>query len=331
MRFLPLAELLPLIAGFLLLSGLMAMTDAAILSVSYGEVEELVAQKKLGSLPLRAVSRRLTRAVVVIVILTNTINILGPILVGQRAVQIYGSGAIGVITAVLTFGTILLSEIIPKALGTHYAPAIGRIVAPVILFLIYALYPVVVPLEKLVGFFKIGKRVIGTEEQIRALVRVGGRAGHILETEGELIHRIFILNDRRAKDLMTPRDRMIAIPSTYRIRDAITEVSKHEHSRYPVYEGTPDHVLGIVMSHDLFDAMSKGREGDPVLTVLREAPVIPLTMRADNLLSLFRRRHSHLAIVMDGGKTMGMITLEDVLEELVGEIEDERDAGKILS
>lgn len=309
----------------------MAMTDAAILSVSYGEVEEMVSQKKWGALPLRAVSRRLTRAVVVIVIITNTINILGPILVGQRAVQIYGSGAIGVITAVLTFGTIILSEIIPKALGSHYAPLISRLVAPGILALIYILYPVVIALEKFVGLFKMGKRPIGTEEQIRALARIGGGAGHILENERHLIHRVFILNDRRARDLMTPAADMIAIPETFTVRDAIAEIAKYEHSHYPVYKGTRDHVIGFVLSNEIVDAMSKKKENEPAIGLLRTAHSVPATMRADVLLTLFRKRHVHLVTVEENGKTIGLVTFEDVLRELVGEIEDAREAGKILT
>ncbi len=309
----------------------MAMMDAALLSVSYAEVEEMVGKKLRGAVPLRAVTRRLTRAVVVLVILTNTINVLGPILVGGYAVQLYGNSTIGIMTAVLTFGTIIFSEIIPKALGTHYAPHISRAVAPLFLALIYALFPVVVVLEKFVGFFKMGKRAIGTEEQIRALVRIGGGAGHILQNEGQLIHRVFILNDRRARDLMTSVKDMIAVPSTYTIREALTDVARYEHSHYPVYDGKRSKILGIVLSNELAEAMSKNRDGEPVLGLLRDVPFVASTMRADMLLNLFRRRHVHLVIVRDGDKAIGLVTFEDVLRELVGEIEEEREAGKILT
>jgi CBS domain containing-hemolysin-like protein len=280
---------------------------------------------------LRAVSRRLTRAVVVIVIATNTVNVLGPILIGEQATAVFGSSVIGLLAAVLTLSTIIFSEIIPKALGTHYAPVIARGVAPVILACIYALYPVVIALEKLVSLFKIGMRPIGTEEQIRALVRIGGGAGHIRETEGELIHRVFGLNDRRAKDLMTPRKHVIALEEHLTIRQAVAEVSKHPHTRYPVYDRSLDKIKGIVMNHDLIDAVGQGREEEPVLGVLRDVLFVPDAMRSDALLMLFRRRHVHLAVVLDGQRMIGIVSLEDVLEELVGEIEDERDTGKILT
>ena len=307
------------------------MTDAALLSITYAEVEEMVVKHKPGAAALRTVSRSLTRAVVVIVIITNTINVLGPILVGQEAVRVFGSVAIGVVTAVLTASTILFSEIIPKAIGTHYAPVISRIAAPIILVCIYALYPLVILLEKLVSIFKIGKRAIGTEEQIRALVRRGGAAGHIRQAEGELIHRVFILNDLLARDLMTPRRKVVALKSDITVREAMTEVAKHPHSRYPVYDESLDHIRGIVMTADLSDAVGKHNEDEPVVTVMRDVLFIPATMRSDALLLLFRRRHIHLAVVLEGHRMVGIISLEDVLEELVGEIEDERDVGKILT
>ncbi len=317
--------------GFVLLSGVVSMVDAALLSVNFAEIEEMTGKKLPGAVALRTLSMRLTRAVVIIVIITNTINVLGPILVGQKAIDIFGSPIIGVVTAVLAFSTIVFSEIIPKALGTHYAPVIARTVAPAVLALIWALYPIVLGMEKLVSVFKIGKRPIGTEEQIRALARIGGGGGQIRQSEGELIHRIFMLNDRRARDLMTPRRRIVGVRAASSIRQTMAEVTRHPHSRYPVYDKSLDDVKGIVMNHDLFEAVGRGKEDEPVTTVMREVIFVPASMRSDALLMLFRKRHIHLAVVLDGSKTVGIVSLEDVLEELVGEIEDERDAGKILS
>jgi Mg2+/Co2+ transporter CorB len=169
-------ELIVYIVTFITLSGLMAAVEAAILSVSRAEVEELRLQKAWGAVALKAIKQRLTHAVVVLVIITNTINVLGPILSGRKAIQIYGDAAIVPVTAVLTLGTIVLSEIIPKSLGAHYAPQLSRVMAPVIRLLTLFLYPVVIGLEALSNFFKTGKRHIGTEAQIRSLVSIGPTA-----------------------------------------------------------------------------------------------------------------------------------------------------------
>ncbi len=140
-------ELTFYILVFLGLSGLMAAVEAAVLTVSRGEVEELLLQRAWGADALKIVTGRITQAVVVMVVFTNTINVLGPILAGRKAQQLFGDAALGAIVAVLTFGTIVFSEIIPKSLGNHYAPIIGRWAAPVIRLLVLVLYPLVVPLE----------------------------------------------------------------------------------------------------------------------------------------------------------------------------------------
>lgn len=318
-------SLLLYIVVFVALSGLMSMVEASILSVSRVEVEELLLARKWGANSLRAIVDRLPRAVVVLVLFTNTINILGPILAGKKAIDLYGEAAIGVITAVLTFNTIIFSEIIPKSLGAHYAPTLGRGSAPAILMLIFVLYPVVVALEWIVNLLKSGERPIGTEAQIRSLVTVGRRAGHIRSGEGQLIHRAFILNDKTAADVMTPLKQVVSVGAAATVRESAQRVFRTEYSRYPVFGKSPDEVEGMVLSRDILGALSEGKDQDCVSTIVRPTLVVSATMRSDELLVLFRDRHIHLAIVQKEGKTIGLVTLEDVLEELVGEIEDEKD------
>lgn len=319
-------ELAIYILVFIALSGFMAMVDAAVLSVSRAEVEEMVHRQKVGAVALRAIADRLPRAVVIIVLLTNTINILGPILAGKKAVEVYGDTVIGIVTAILTFGTIIFSEIIPKSLGAFYAPVISRLAAPVILALIYALYPVVVALAWVSRLFQAGERRIGTEIQIRSLASIGRQAGYIEHDEGQLIQRAFVLNDKTAADLMTPLKDIVRVEVSATIRQAADHVFRNVYSRYPVFGKSIHDVKGIVMSRDILGALIDGRDNELVSTILRPALIATADMRSDALMMLFRDRHIHLAIVQDKGKTVGLVTLEDVIEELVGEIEDEADA-----
>ena len=321
-------ELILYIVVFIVLSGLMAMVDAAVLSVSRAEVEELVQQKKWGANALQAVALRLPRAVVIIVVLTNTINILGPILAGKKAVAVYGDAVIGVVTAILTFGTIIFSEIIPKSLGAHYAPLISRASAPIILALIYGLYPLVLALAWVSRLFQSGERRIGTETQIRSLVTIGRRAGYIEQDEDQLIHRAFVLNDRTTADVMTPMEEIVGVDASLTIRQAADRVVQHVYSRYPVFEESIHDVAGMVMGRDILEAMTEGRNNELVSSIVRPILTADVEMRSDELLVLFRDKHIHLAIVQDRGQTRGLVTLEDVLEELVGEIEDETDAAR---
>ena len=310
---------------FLFLSGLLAMVDAAALSVTHAETEELVLQQKPGALWLRRVKQNITQAVVVIVMVTNTINILGPILVGQKAVEIYDNSAIGVITAVLTFGTIIFSEIIPKSLGTHYAPLIARYSAPAIVGLSWALYPIVVVLERIAAFFQRGERHIGTEAQIQSLVTIGLKAGRIEQDEGQMIHQAFGLNDRSAEDIMTPLSAMVSMPNNLTLRAAADIVVQHEFSRYPVLDENSGNVVGVALGREILSAVVAEQGGSPLSSFVHDVGRVQPDMRSDMLLVLFRDRQRHMAIVERGDQAIGLVTLEDVLEELVGEIEDEKD------
>lgn len=310
---------------FILLSGLLAAIDAAVLSVTRPEIDELIIKKRWGAPHLLEVKRNLTRAVVVIVILTNTVNVLGPILVSRKAFELFGTDILGLITAVLALGSIVFSEIIPKSLGAHYAPLVGRITAPVIQVITVALYPLVIVLARLSKLFTVGTRPIGTEDQIRALVTIGRRAGYIESDEGRMIHQAFILNDRTAADIMTPVAEMAALPAGNTVREAVDHVRGSRYSRYPVYDRSIDQITGIVLSRDILEAFADERVDDSIATIVREGLIVDAKRRSDELLVLFRDQHLHLAIVQNQGKTIGVVTLEDVLEELVGEIEDEKD------
>lgn len=319
-------ELAIVILLFVILSGVMAMVDAAVLSVTMAEVHELQQNNAWGSAALHFVKSHINKSVVVIVILTNTVNVLGPILIGDRAADLGGSTAIGVVTAILTFSTIVFSEIIPKSLGAHYAPTIARAAAPIVTLLIYALYPIVLGLDWFSSLFQQeGGRRIGTEAQIRSLVTIGRRSGYIEKDEGQLIHRAFVLNDKVAADVMTPLKDIEGVNETATIRQAANRVFHNTYSRYPVFGKSIHDIRGIVMSYDILEALAQGRDEEPVTEILREALVVDAKARSDELLVLFRDRHIHLAVVQDDGHTVGLITLEDVLEQLVGAIEDEKD------
>ncbi len=315
-------ELIVTIGLFLLLSGLMAAVEAATLSVTPGEVEELRLAGAISPRAARTLTERLTRPLAVIVIVTNTINVLGPILAGSVAIALYGDVAIGYLTAVLTVGTIVFSEVVPKAIGTHYAPRITRHASPVLGALTMALYPVVVGLERLARLFQVGERELGTEAQIRSLVTIGRRSGHIEDDEGQLIRRAFFLNDRTAADVMTPVERVIALDAGATVDVAAPVVRLHPHSRLPVFGATADEVHGLVSAKMVLTALTDERRSHPVLSLCQPAVVVAGDTSCDDLLVVFRNAKTHMAIVRDGGSTLGVVTLADVLEELVGEIPD---------
>lgn len=312
-----------LIIVFVLASGLLSTLDAAVLSVSRAEVEETLVHKLWGGRALKGIMRKQMHTVIVIVILTNLVNILGPVLIGVYTAALFGSQSLGILTAFLTALTILFSEIIPKALGTRHAPTIARFSAPLLLLLTTLLSPVVLLLEFIVRPFRQGERPTGTEAQIQALARIGGESGLIEEDELAIIRRSFILNDKTAKDIMVRTGTFVQIPASRTIAAAADDAAKWPHHRYPVVDST-GRAIGFVMSRELLQSLVAGRGGESVTTILHDPLIIPPTMPLDDILPLLQKQRLHLAIVEEKEQVLGIVTLKDVLEELVGEMRDER-------
>lgn len=317
--------LIILIVAVLLLSGFFSGAEAALVSLSQAEVDALSQKKAFGARVLTSVHRSLNRSVIAIVILNNVVNIVGSILAGRITIELYGDALLGVITTGLTFGVILFSEIMPKTIGIHYAEKIGPLVAPLIRMLTLALLPLILALEWMTNMLKRGERKVGTEEQIRSLVTIGRKEGHIEGDEGQLIHRAFILNDKMAESVMTPLKDVVGIPEDATVQAAAKIVDHHAYSRYPVFGASVNEVKGIVMSQDILEEIVEDRADAPVTSIMREALVVEADTRCDELIVLFRDKHIHLSVVQEKGKTVGLVTLEDVLEQLVGSIEDETD------
>lgn len=310
---------------FLVLSGLMAAIDAAVLSVTRPEIEELIHDGKSGARRLRHIKQHLAKSVVVIVILTNSINVLGPVVVSHVAVDRLGRGSLVAVTVVLTLGTIVFSEILPKAIGAHHAPLLGRLAAGPLQIVGFAMSPLVRGLAWLSERFTRSARPLGTERQVRALALMGRRAGHIEGDEISMIYRAFRLNDSTAQDIMTARDHVVGVSASVTIREAAEQVREAGFSRYPIYHGSLDHISGTITGRDILDAVLTGRDNDSVTSIARRILKFDASQQSDELLTVFRDKHTHMGFVTNGEETLGIVTLEDVLEELVGEIEDEKD------
>ncbi|MDA1292168.1 MAG: hemolysin family protein [bacterium] len=317
-------ELIVVIAIILLFSGFFSGAEAAIVSITDAEVHSMMEKKRIGVSILHRVNKQLNRSVITIVVWNNVVNIVGSIVVGQIVINMYGDAVLAVITTALTFGIIIFSEIIPKAIGIHYAERVALITAPFVLALTILMLPVIVGLEWITNLFKRGERKVGTEEQIRSLVTLGRRKGHIESDEGRLIHRAFILNDKNAADIMTPLKDIIGLTLEDSLKEIWDQIDHEPHSRYPVFGTSMHEVEGMILKQDVLQALYENTDA-PVESIMRETLTVQADMRSDELLSLFRDKNTHQAVVQEDDHTVGLVTLEDVLEELVGEIEDETD------
>ena len=241
--------------------------------------------------------------------------------------------ALIIVTLLLALFTIVFGELVPKSLALAHTEAFAlrlsgfvelllRVMGP----LVYALTAVTTYVSRALGAGNQSPGVMSTEE-LKILVERGGEQGILEAEEEQMIHAVIELGDQRIHEVMVPRIAMISLVASATMEQAIDTVIDEGHSRIPVYEETIDEIIGILYAKDLLPIL-KGLAGErPALRSLLRPPVfVPESMSVDDLLHEFQRRKVHIAIVLDEyGGTAGMVTIEDLLEEIVGEIQDEYD------
>lgn len=307
-------------------SGLCSGSEIALLSVPSVRARQLAEAGGKRALALREIKEHIARPIAAIVVLNNVFNIVGSIAVGTTATAVFGQRWVGVVSGVLTFLIIVFAEIAPKTLGERYSEPVALWAALPVRALTLVLTPLVVVLEVLMRPLTRGERMPTTNEaEIRLLASIGRSEGVIEEHEVEMIQRVFQLNDHVARDLMTPRTMVTWLDADRRLADARDEILASEHSRIVVAEGDLDRIVGVALKHDLVSALLEGLD-TTVGERARPVQAVPWLVRADKLLQQFRHEREHLVFVVDEhGGTLGVVTLEDVVEVLTGPIFDETD------
>ena len=330
---------LALCASVVLLSALCSMTEAAYLSIPLVRARALA---KLGGRTANAVLRireKVQQAIAAIVMLNTVVNLVGMSFVILRAQQIGAAAAdtgdfaafvAAWITPLMTVMVILFGEIVPKAIGERFHVGITMAAAYPLLAVIGLFQPVVWTTEKLIDtLFPRRRRAVTSEEEISAMAEEASREGTIRHSEAEVIQRVFRLNDITVVDVMTPRIRSRMLPADATLEEARAELFAIGFSRIPLYTGTRDNVAGTVRRADALRALAEGKGGTRLSELAVKAMFVPATMSVDLLLREFQRERTQLGIVVgEYGETVGLVTLEDIFEELVGEILDERDVSE---
>ncbi len=306
-------------------SGLFSGIEAALFAVPHSRVLVLQDQKKKGAQALANIKNNMQKAIIVIVIANNIVNIVGSIFVGVLASRVFGDSMIGVVSAALTFMIIIFGEILPKTIGENNAEKISLLVARPLTLTIRALSPLVWILERLTRRFTIVRKIV-SEEELHMLSELGHLEGSIEEDERDIIQKVFTLNDLTARDIMTPRTVIAGFQKDAVIGEIRNDIYDLHNSRIPVYGESMDDIVGLSYRKNLLIALAKDQDDRQVGSFMQEVLYVAEDMRVDDLLQLFLERREQLAIVKDEFEgTSGLVTLEDVLEQLVGEIVDEDD------
>jgi putative hemolysin len=246
------------------------------------------------------------------------------------------SYAISFVVVVFLAAMIMLvfAELVPEAIGLRYSERLALWLARPLALVSILAQPIVRAMvglsraiARLFGADLVGGMPLVTEEEIKTLVDAGEEEGVIQEEEKEMIYSIFELGDTLVREVMVPRIDVVGLDVTTPMLEALDAIMQAGHSRIPVYHDTIDNVLGLLYAKDLLPYLRDGRTDVPLKNILREAYFIPETKSASDLLPDLQQRRVHMAVVVDEyGGMAGLVTIEDLLEEIVGEIQDEYDS-----
>lgn len=308
-------------------SAICSSSEAALFSVSPIKVRQLAQSRTPSALALLAIREKMNRPIATLVILNNVFNIIGSIVIGSTAATLLGDTWLGLFSAFLTFLIIIFGEIIPKTLGERYAESLALLIAVPVTWLTLLFTPLVWMMEKVTAPFTQGKKQPTTNEaEIQLLANIGREEGIIEDDEAEMIQGVFRLNDLTAVDVMTPRVAVTYLHGDLTLAECKQKILGSQHTRLIVVEDSIDKVIGVALKDELLSAMIEGKNTQKVATLTREVRFVPEMVRADKLLKAFQENREHLMVVVDEyGGVAGVVTLEDVLEVLTGEIVDETD------
>jgi putative hemolysin len=343
---------LAFIAFLVLLNGVFVAAEIALVSIRPSRVEQLVEEGRRGASRVKRLISDPGRFLAVIQLAITFIGFLasafaGISLAAALAKVLTGVGvgdsyavpvSLIVVTILLSLFTIVFGELVPKTLALAHPEAfalglarpvdvIGHLFRPVVAGLTLATRTI----SKAFGA-EVTTQAQITAEELRLIVERGGEQGILEAEEEQMINAVIELGERRLHEVMVPRIAIIALPATATFEETIDRIIEEGHSRVPVYETSVDEVIGILYAKDLLPFLKAAAVEPPDLRTLLRTPVfVPESMTIDDLLHEFQRRKVHIAIVLDEyGGTAGLVTIEDLLEEIVGEIQDEYDVEEPL-
>jgi CBS domain containing-hemolysin-like protein len=311
----------------LLSSAICSGSEAALFSVPIVKVRRLAQSNRSSALALLSIREQMNRPIATVVILNNIANIVGTSVVTILATEVLGDRWLGFVSGTLTFLVILFSEIIPKTVGERYSEQISLVIARPVAGLTRILTPLVWCIEKVTTPLTAGGNSFTTDEaEIQLLAKMGQEAGTIEDDEFEMIRKIFNLNDMMAADLMTPRVVMTYLKGDLTLAEAKADILTSPHSRIIIIGETLDQVIGVALKTELLAGIIQGKLDQSISNFAYTVQFVLGRKRADQLLSIFQQTRQHLAVVVDEyGGVSGVVTLEDVLEVLTGQLVDETD------
>ncbi len=313
------------------MSAFFSGAETAFFSLSDIKVKKMISRKEKNADIVSKLKSNPQRLLVTILIGNNIVNIAAASIATIIVTDLVGSSVVGITTGIMTLIILVFGEITPKSVSVRHNEKTSQIIARPLFLIQQIILPITWLFEKI--YPKRGLRVPAiTEEELRIMTSVGVEEGTVQKREAEIIKKVFQLNDITAEDVMTPRSEVYALEESTKLSRVKGKIINSPFSRIPIYKKSIDHMTGILYKDDALIHLAKGKSDNVALKKLaREAIYIPESMFVDELMREFQTRRIHMAVVVNEyGEVVGIATLEDIIEELVGEIVDETDISQEL-
>jgi Mg2+/Co2+ transporter CorB len=317
----------------LILSGFFAGSETALMAISRLRLAHLAKTKPRRTSIVESVLKRPERLIGTILLGNNLVNVAMSAIATTLAITLWGERGIAYVTIILTIAILVFADITPKVYAKYFCERVSLLSAPIMHVLMTLLGPVVyivtLASNKLllltgVDVTKV-KKPLMTEEDIRTCIKLGSDEGTITAEERRLLTRVFTLNDKAVGEIMLPRAKMAVLQIDMAIEEVVKVVMKTGFSRFPVTKGNASEIIGFIHAKDLFQIVLDKKSGG-LRKILRPPSFVGIDEKINVQLRTFQFHKHHQAIVLDEhGQMVGLVTLEDIIEELVGSIKDEHD------
>lgn len=308
-------------------SFLCSLLESVFLSITPGFVGAYEKKVPTTGLLMRRLKKDIDRPLAAILSLNTMAHTMGAAGVGAQSMVLFGSEYVALTSAVLTFLILIFTEIIPKTFGALYWRELAPFTVRTVQLMIHLLYPLVILCIALTRLISKNKTARGfSREEFLAIADMGFQEGKFREEESRIINNLFLLRKLRAEDVMTPRTVMLMLSANMTVGEAI-KIPDIKFSRIPIYQGDADHIVGFVLKNDIYLEASRENHSNPLISLRRDLPAVPVTIPLIKIFENFlKQRQQALLVVDEHGGVAGIVTMEDVIETLLGiEIMDEAD------
>ncbi len=316
----------------LLVSTTCSLFEAVLLSLSSSQIEMMAESHPHQAESLRKFKENIEQPITAILTLNTVAHTVGASVAGAAAVALFGPNGLIWFSLIFTLSILLITEILPKTIGVTFAKELGPFIIVPLRVMILILKPLIILAQLMTRMVPNSHKPYQiSAEELKTIASLSRKSGEIEADQEKVIANILQLGEKNVRQVMTPRTVTFSASQSLTIKEAARMEGKWRmHSRVPVYDGEPDNVVGVVLSQDVLMAAAVGQDSLKLSQIMRPVHFVPETAPLDRIFIDFFERYQHLFVVVDEyGSVTGVISMEDILEEIIGrEIVDESDKAR---